>query len=230
MTIYYMYIILYEYDKGTRIIYSANYFGKFFYIYAKYSYDYGKSLSDMVKKKSHIDFLSELNAQNSKITVLGTYKNFNLKIAVKCGQCGCEWSPTAGNLLCGHECDITPAHILSGRECPKYGRSRRGESQRLTIEKFLERIHRIDPNLVLREGGIYINNRTLIPLCCKVCGYEYEIPPHDALNSRGYPNCHRACTSFLEQFIYHSFARVLGKSKVTSREKTAIGLELDISL
>ena len=36
----------------------------------------------MVKKKTHIDFCHELKAQNLKVTVLGTYKDYNSKIAV----------------------------------------------------------------------------------------------------------------------------------------------------
>lgn len=231
----------------------------------------------MVKKKSHIDFCRELKAQNAKITLLGTYKGYNSKIAVRCDKCGCEWSPSAASLLhghgcpkcagvklkshaefvkdlksqrddvvvigryvkalektkfrflkCGHECDITPAHVLSGRGCPECGRSHKGASQRLTMEMFLERLHKIDPNIVVRKGGTYINNHTFMPLHCNACGYEYEITPHDVLNQRGCPNCHRSCTSFLEQFIYHSFVHILGKPKVISREKTAIGVELDI--
>lgn len=60
--------------------------------------------SRMVKKKTHIDFCHELKAQNLKVTVLGTYKDYNSKIAVKCDKCGCEWSPRAGSLLHGHGC------------------------------------------------------------------------------------------------------------------------------
>lgn len=231
----------------------------------------------MVRKKSHMEFMRELETRNSRITVLGEYKNNISKIAVKCDECGWEWFPTANSLLqkhgcpkcagvklkshaefaadlkskrddviivgryvralqktkfkflkCGHEWDITPAHILSGRGCPVCARSRRGASQRLTMDFFSERLHRIDPNLTVRKGETYINNRTPVSLRCKACGHKFKISPHAVLNTRGCPNCHRACTSFFEQFIFHTFARVLGESEVLSRDRIAIGAELDI--
>ena len=58
----------------------------------------------MAKKKTHIDFCHELKAKNLKVTVLGIYKDYNSKIAVRCDKCGCEWSPRAGSLLHGHGC------------------------------------------------------------------------------------------------------------------------------
>ena len=58
----------------------------------------------MAKKKNHIDFCHELKAKNLKVTVLGIYKDYNSKIAVRCDKCGCEWSPRAGSLLHGHGC------------------------------------------------------------------------------------------------------------------------------
>lgn len=133
-------------------------------------------------------------------------------------------------LKCGHEWDVTPAHILNGRGCPLCAHSRRGASQRLTMERFLKRLHKIDRNLVVREGGKYVNYTTPIPLRCNACKYEYEVKPGDVLHGGGCPNCHRACTSFPEQFIRHAFVRMLGESEVLSRDKTAAGVELDVCI
>lgn len=166
-------------------------------------------------QKTHAEFVEELKSQRDDVVIIGPYVKALQKARFKF-------------LKCGHEWDITPAHILSGRGCPQCAHSRRGATQRLTIEVFTERLHRIDPNLVVGKSTKYINNRTLMPLHCKVCGHEYKISLHDVLNHHGCPNCHRACTSFLEQFIYHSFAHIFGKSRVKSREKNTIGVELDI--
>lgn len=166
-------------------------------------------------RKSHAEFVEDLKSKRDDVIIIGKYVKALEKAKFRF-------------LKCGHECDITPAHILSGRGCPECGRSRRGESQRLSMEIFLERLHKIDSNLVVKGDGIYINNHTLMPLHCNACGYEYKISPHDVLSKRGCPNCHKACTSFLEQFIYHTFTHILSKSKVISREKNTIGVELDI--
>lgn len=166
-------------------------------------------------QKTHEEFVEELRSKRNDVIIISKYEKALKKAKFKFMECGHEW-------------DITPAHIFSGRGCPVCANSRRGVSQRLTMEMFLERLHRIDPNLVVREGGKYINYTTPMPLRCNACWYEYETPPCDVLHSCGCPNCHRACTSFLEQFIYHAFVHILGESKVISRDKTAIGVELDI--
>ena len=98
------------------------------------------------------------------------------------------------------------------------------------MERFLKRLHKIDRNLVVREGGKYVNYTTPIPLRCNACKYEYEVKPGDVLHGGGCPNCHRACTSFPEQFIRHAFVRMLGESEVLSRDKTAAGVELDVCI
>ena len=168
-----------------------------------------------VKQKTHAEFVKELKSKRNDVIIIGRYVKALQKTKFRF-------------LKCGHEWDITPAHILSGRGCPVCAHSRRGASQRLTMEMFLERLHKIDPNLVVRKGVMYKNNHTRMPLRCKACGYKYKISPHDVLSNHGCPNCHRACTSFFEQFIYHTFTYILGKSKVISRDKTEIGAELDI--
>lgn len=166
-------------------------------------------------QKTHEEFVTELKSKRKDVVIIGRYMKALQKAKFRF-------------LKCGHEHDITPAHILSGRGCPICAHSRRGASQRLTMNNFLKRLEKIDPNLTVMKGGMYINYTTPIPLHCNVCKHKYEIKPSDVLKSRGCPKCHRAGTSFLEQFIYHTLVCILGSSKVISRDKTAIGVELDI--
>lgn len=168
-------------------------------------------------RKSHAEFVEELKSRRDDVIIVGPYVKALEKTRFRF-------------LKCGHEWDVTPAHILNGRGCPLCAHSRRGASQRLTMERFLKRLHKIDRNLVVREGGKYVNYTTPIPLRCNACKYEYEVKPGDVLHGGGCPNCHRACTSFPEQFIRHAFVRMLGESEVLSRDKTAAGVELDVCI
>ena len=88
-----------------------------------------------VKLKSHAEFVKDLKSQRDDVIITGRYAKALEKTKFRFSKCG-------------HECDITPAHVLSGRGCPECGRSQKGASQRLTMEIFLERLHKIDPNLV----------------------------------------------------------------------------------
>lgn len=166
-------------------------------------------------QKTHAEFVEELRLLRDDVIIIDRYVRALQKAKFRC-------------LKCGHEWDVTPAHILSGRGCPACAHSRKGASQRLTMELFLERLYRIDPNLVVMDGGMYVNYKTPMPLRCNACKYEYVIKPCDVLDSGGCPSCHRACTSFFEQFIYYTLVSLLGSSNVISRDKTAIGAELDI--
>lgn len=168
-------------------------------------------------RKSHAEFVEELKSRRDDVIIVGPYVKALEKTRFRF-------------LKCGHEWDVPPAHILNGRGCPLCAHSRRGASQRLTMERFLKRLHKIDRNLVVREGGKYVNYTTPIPLRCNACKYEYEVKPGDVLHGGGCPNCHRACTSFPEQFIRHAFVRMLGESEVLSRDKTAAGVELDVCI
>ena len=115
-----------------------------------------------VKLKSQAEFVKDLKSLRDDVIITGRYVKALEKTKFRF-------------LKCGHECDITPAHVLSGRGCPECGRSQKGASQRLTMEIFLERLHKIDPNLVASEGATYINNHTLMPLQSLICSYSGRI-------------------------------------------------------
>mgnify|MGYP007088106467 FL=1 len=98
-------------------------------------------------RKSHAEFVEELKSRRDDVIIVGPYVKALEKTRFRF-------------LKCGHEWDVTPAHILNGRGCPLCAHSRRGASQRLTMERFLKRLHKIDRNLVVREGGKYVAYRS----------------------------------------------------------------------
>jgi len=85
-------------------------------------------------------------------------------------------------------------------------------------------------NLKITVVGTYENCLSRVAVRCDVCGWEWAPVGGSLLHGGGCPNCHRACTSFPEQFIRHAFVRMLGESEVLSRDKTAAGVELDVCI
>lgn len=164
-------------------------------------------------KKSDEKFQTELSRINPDIECLGTYESAWKKIKFRCRKCDCEWL-------------AAPRHILDGRSCPVCARIKRGGTQRLHKEILDAHIAEVDPEVIF--SGDYSNNHTKIRLHCRRCGYDWEQTYHAYRCSTGCPNCHRHGTSFAEQFILESFRYVLGADKVLSRDKSLIGMELDI--
>lgn len=74
-------------------------------------------------RKSHAEFVEELKSRRDDVIIVGPYVKALEKTRFRF-------------LKCGHEWDVTPAHILNGRGCPLCAHSRRGASQRLTMERF----------------------------------------------------------------------------------------------
>ena len=58
----------------------------------------------LTRRKTHKQFLSELQEINPDIRVLGQYVRDREPVEVECLQCGNKWSPVASNLLQGRGC------------------------------------------------------------------------------------------------------------------------------
>lgn len=78
--------------------------------------------------------------------------------------------------------------------------------------------------------GRYVNSHTKLEFRCRVCGNDWFAVPQSLLNGRGCPKCAISGTSYMEQFLFYALEHKLGKGKVVSRDKKAIGKELDILL
>jgi Zn finger protein HypA/HybF involved in hydrogenase expression len=160
-------------------------------------------------------FRKKLAAKRDDVALVGKYVKATEKTEFKF-------------LSCGHTYHITPSKILSGRGCPVCSGAARGASQRLSLEEFERRMKGIDPNLRLAEGATYKNKDTPVALHCDSCGQDIKLSWGTLRYSSGCPNCHRRQTSYMEQYIYHSFVRALSVEKVISRDREHVGTELDI--
>lgn len=131
----------------------------------------------MVKKKTHKEFIKEINIKQPNIEILGTYIDAKTKIKCRCKIDGCEW-------------EATPNNLLRDKGCPKCGKVKYSNSRRKTHRQFIEdfnknNIHAKDIE-ILSE---YIDSKTKIECHCKICGHIW-FPIADTLTRGcGCPKC-----------------------------------------
>ncbi|MDY5683227.1 MAG: hypothetical protein SPG48_06690 [Treponema sp.] len=167
----------------------------------------------MAKKKTHYRFVSELAIKNSNVEVIGKYNGHKEPIQSCCRLCGYNWNPNAGNLL-------------NGQGCPICGRKRASIRITKTHEQFVKDIKKRNPTVIVL--GQYKNVNSEILCQCKICNNLWSAKPNSLMKGISCPKCCHTGTSFEEQFIYRALQIVLGEEKVFSRDRKAIGKELDI--
>ncbi len=151
-----------------------------------------------------------------EISLLSDYHKSNEPVSCQCNICKTIWNPR-------------PADIKKGQGCPKCGR-KKASSSRInyakvnSFDKFCK--HRNDITFLEEYRGSQVSI-----LCkCNICGHTWKVQPISILQGHGCPNCAKNSTSFMEQFLYHSFCVALGKTNVLTRNRDIIGKELDIVL
>ena len=171
-----------------------------------------------VLAKTHEQFVEELMEINSEIEVIGRYTKAVDRIRVKCLNCGKEWEPLAYSLLQGRSC----SHCSAVRGAKTHS----GKTAAKTKEAFESQLKIVDDSI--QVIGEYSNTHTNITCKCERCNYIWSAKPYALLQGHGCPRCAKSGTSFMEQFIKICFEMALGEDNVLSRDKTAIGMELDI--
>lgn len=161
-----------------------------------------------MKRKSHEEFVNELEQINPYIDVVGTYLNCSTKIEVCCKKCSHSWL-------------VSPNSLLRGSGCPKCA-----NNQKKTQEAFIQEMNEYNPHIEI--VGEYVNAHTPLKVKCRICNNEWLCKPMRLLHGAQCQNCIKPHTSFMEQFILLAFRYVLGEDAVESRNVSAIGLELDI--
>lgn len=122
-----------------------------------------------MRKKTHEEFVKELEQLNPNIVVLGKYDGATTKIKCRC-------------LIDSYEWETTPSILLGGSGCPKCGNN----IKKTNIE-FINEMQQINPNIEIL--GKYINCHTKIKCHCKIDDTLWESEPSKLLNGRGCPTC-----------------------------------------
>ena len=166
------------------------------------------------KKLSTDEVREQLATLRPDVELLGEYRNPHERILYRFSECG-------------HEALISTSHIKSGRGCPICGCARKGLSQLGNKERLQAELDRRFKESI-EVLGEYINCKTPIMLRCKRCGHLWLATPSDVKTGHGCPECSKTGTSFLQEFFYSFVSHAFPRGAVLSRDKTAIGRELDI--
>lgn len=166
------------------------------------------------EKKSDRQFLEELAANNSKIIPLEPYVDNRTKILVRCGECGYKWKAAPGAIL------------DNPNRCPRCWENRRGLSLVKSNEEFLAELAEVNPFVTPLEP--YVRSKWKIRCRCEICGHEWLVSPNELLRGNGCPCCNHSQTSYVEQCVFLAFQARLEDGSVLSRDRVAIGSELDV--
>lgn len=160
------------------------------------------------RKYSDEVYSSKLKRIHPNIEVIGEYINSKTKIEVHCAICDNTWN-------------VVPSSLLHGTGCPKCSkRYRRNTSE------FKKELQTINPSISV--VGDYKNAHTKIEVKCKRCGTVWFAEANSLLKGNDCPVCSHSQTSVAEQILFKAFALLIGIDSVTSRNKSAIGKELDV--
>lgn len=139
------------------------------------------------KKKTHSEYVSDVNAITSDIEVVGQYNGANTKIKHRCK-------------ICKHEWDVKPNSILTGKGCPECAKLKRAKSKTKTHEQYVEEVASINKNIEV--VGHYVNSNAKIELKCKLCGNKWFARSVDILSGHGCPKCsYKLKTKTQKQYI-----------------------------
>ena len=129
-----------------------------------------------MKKKTHEEYVAQVNIIAPNIYVVGIYDGNSTKIMHKCKVCGCEWM-------------VRPSSILSGRGCPECAKHNRAKSNTKTHEQYVLELFSKNPNIEV--VGKYIGSDEKIEVLCKICGNRWFAKAADLLHSGSCSQCSR---------------------------------------
>ena len=141
----------------------------------------------MPRKRTHEQFIEDMNRINPNIEILNKYVKAKIKVKCRCKLDGYEW-------------EATPDNLLRNRGCPMCGNKIISNKLSKSHDDFINEIKEINPNIEIL--GEYVNNYTKIKCKCKIDGYEwYAIPNNLISKKQGCPKCGGTMKKTHEEFI-----------------------------
>lgn len=128
----------------------------------------------MGKRKTHNDFIKEINIKNPNIEILSVYINAKTKVKCKCKIDGYEW-------------EAVPNNLLNNKGCPKCSKLKKSIHKRKDSKYFINEIKNINPNIEILEE--YVGNHIKIKCKCKIDNHIWSPYPSSLLQGHGCPKC-----------------------------------------
>jgi hypothetical protein len=129
------------------------------------------------KKKSHEQFVKEVDKLHPEIEILGKYTGSHEGILVRCRIDGHEWNPLATNLL--HK-------NIHG--CPKCASKKTSERITLSHEEFMNRFMKSNNNYI-EIISKYDSCDKLIACHCLICNHDFISTPYRIMNGASCTFC-----------------------------------------
>ena len=126
------------------------------------------------KKKTHQEFIQELEQLNPNIEILSEYKSTHTKIKCRC-------------LIDGNIWEAEPSKLLNGRGCPICGQNKRIKCRTKTHDVFVDEIKQINPNITIVSQ--YLGTDKPIYAKCNIDGYEWKTTPYRLLQGHKCKEC-----------------------------------------
>lgn len=121
------------------------------------------------RKKTHQEFIKEMQTKHPNLTILSEYYNSQTRMKYRCNKCGLIWVATASKLSAGRGCPQCAGNKLKSHS------------------EFVEQVKKINPNIDVISQ--YKSTAYKVSFKCKVCGYEWSTKPGSVLRGKGCYMC-----------------------------------------
>lgn len=129
----------------------------------------------MPKKKTHEEYVVEVNKINPNIEVIDRYVNTNTKILHHCKIDDCTWY-------------AVPSNILNGKGCPQCGLKSRTKKRSKSHDEYVAELSAKNPNV--KVVGQYSGANVKIQHHCLIHDVYWYTTPSRALRGVGCELCH----------------------------------------
>lgn len=165
----------------------------------------------MGRKKTHDEFVAEMERKHPELDVIGAYKGNDKKVLIHCK-------------ICGNNFESRPNNLLSNHGCPHCTNIITHNNQRKTHEQFVSEIKKMHPKLVIESE--YMGARKKLGVFCTVCGNHYYSKPNNLLRGRGCPQCGGTAKKTHEEFI--ELIHEINPNLIITSEYKNVASEVDV--